>query len=118
MTCVVGKKSGKNLWIQMIFPHSSKYKPTVTDANRLTITNHVFIFKKFMLFGNIFLTLMVKFYICIKKKVDQILNVLPFRLQGYNSWMKKVVKSEIKFGVPFMDIDSVYKIEMICLRGT
>lgn len=77
-----GRKSGKNLWIQLIIPHSSKYKPTVTDPNRLTITNHVFVFKKNVLFGNIFLLIenvswMVKFYICIRK-----------RISGSNSYFK------------------------------
>ena len=31
--------------------------------------------------------------------------------------MKKVIKSKIKLGLPFMVTDLVYKFQMICLQG-
>ena len=35
-------------------------------------------------------------------------------IQGHNSRKKKVVKSEIKLGLPFMTSDIEYKFQMIC----
>jgi hypothetical protein len=44
--------------------------------------------------------------------------MLPLQVNRHISKIKKVVKSEIELGLPFLGPDLVCKFQMICLKGT